>query len=323
MNAKTNSQFHSNTSNLQFLFESYLSEAQYSKNLSPRTIKGYREVFTIFQKLLPDIKETDDLHPSLMNEFYKRLSTRKRIVGRDTVKVGVKPSTIRTYYNKLIAFFRWLENNNYIENRNLTKHIIKPPQPTYEDEKSLSNSEVSKIIASISLHNMDDPFMYKRDMLIVSLLLYTGIRKGELLALRVQDVDFENKTLFIDGHTSKSKKSRFIPLHFTLISHLKVYLKERKSKKLYTDALIVSSQQDKALSEYGLKYWVKKYSKLSGIKFHIHRFRHTFACTLAKEKADIISIMRVLGHSSTQMTERYLRSITTENSRNFIEKMSF
>ncbi len=149
------------------------------------------------------------------------------------------------------------------------------------------------------------------------------IRKGELLSLRVQDIDFEKRTLFINGKTSKSKKSRFIPLHFTLITHLKVYLKERQQRKSQCDALIISNKNDTAFTEYGLKHWVNKYIKLSGIKFHIHRFRHTFACSLAKENADLMSIMNVMGHSTTQMTERYLRSITSEHSRPFIEKISF
>ena len=323
MNTINNAQLHKVSSELQQLFETYIADCQYSKNLRPQTLKGYQEVFSVFQKLLPDIKEVDDLHPHLISEFFKRLSTRERIVGRDTIKIGVKPSTIKTYYNKLIAFFRWLETYGHIKHGILTNHITKPPAPIYDDQKALSDSQVSKIVSSITLYSMDNPFMYKRDILIVTLLLYTGIRKGELLALRVQDIDFEKRTLFINGKTSKSKKSRFIPLHFTLITHLKVYLKERQQRKSHCDALIISSKNDKALTQYGLKHWVDKYIKLSGVKFHIHRFRHTFACCLAKENADIISIMNVMGHSTTQMTERYLRSITSEHSRAFIEKISF
>jgi integrase/recombinase XerD len=323
MNTINNVQLHTTPSQLQHLFETYITDCKYSKHLRPQTLKGYLEVFSVFQKLLPDIKEVDDLHPHLMNEFFKRLSTRERKVGKDTIKIGVRPSTIRTYYNKLMPFFRWLEIYGHIENGVLTSKIIKPPVPIYDDEKALSEWEVSKIIASITLYSINDPFIYKRDILIVTLLLYTGIRKGELLALRIQDIDFEKRSLFINGQTSKSKKSRFIPLHFTLITHLKVYLKERQLRKSHCDALIISSKNDKALTEYGLKHWVQKYINLSGVKFHIHRFRHTFACTLAKENADLISIMNVMGHSSTQMTERYLRSITSEHSRPFIEKLSF
>lgn len=323
MNTINNAQLHTQDSELQQLFESYLTQCEYGKQLRPKTIKGYREVFSIFQNLLPQVKNLEDLHPHLMHEFFKLLKTRKRIVGRDTIKIGVKESTIRTYYDKLIVFFRWLETYGHIEMDSLTSKITKPPEPIYTDEKALSDTEVSQIMASITLYSMDNSFIYKRDILMVCLLLYTGIRKGELLGLRMQDIDFENGTLFINGRTSKSKKSRFIPLHFTLITHLKMYLKERKNRKLDCDALILSSKQDNGLTAGGLKNWVKKYCELSGVDFHIHRFRHTFACTLAKEKADLISIMRVMGHSNVRTTEGYLRSITTEHSRPYIQKMSF
>jgi integrase len=222
-----------------------------------------------------------------------------------------------------MAFFNWLEFNNYIEKGSLSRKITKPPNPIYEDDKALSESEISKIISSITLYSLSDPYVYKRDIVIISLLLYTGIRRGELLGLRIQDVDLINSKLFISPKTSKSKKGRFIPLHFLLQTHLKIYLLERKKRTLKTDALIISSTSNEPLTKHGLKYWVKKYVSLSGINFHIHRFRHTFACTLAKNNADIVSIMNVLGHSTTRMTERYLRSIKTENARSFIEKLSY
>ena len=258
-----------------------------------------------------------------MPEFFKRISTRKRIVGRDTIVSGIRASTIRTYYNKLSAFFKWLERNNHLESSYLTSKMIKPPEPIYEDERALTDGEVSKIIASITLFSMEDDFTYKRDLVIVSLLLYTGIRKGELLALRIGDIDFNSETLFINAATSKSKNSRYIPLHFSLISHLKAYLRVREKRKTKCEALITSTRADTQLTEHGIKFWVKKYKKLSGVNFHIHRFRHTFACKLAIGNADIMSIMNVMGHSTTRTTERYLRSIKAENSRSFIDKMTF
>ncbi|WKD85216.1 Tyrosine recombinase XerC [Polaribacter huanghezhanensis] len=279
---------------------------------------GYREVLNNFLNLIPEVETPEDIKPFMVSEFFKRLGERAKGNG-----IELKVSTIRTYYNKLMVFFRWLEEHDYIEKYSLSKKIVKPPNPTYEDEKALNESEVSKIISAIALNNSEDEFMYKRDLVIVSILLYTGIRRGELLGLRTYDIDFEERTLFINGKTSKSRKSRFIPLHYSLLMNLKSYLKLCKKRRLKCEHLIVSSRQDRAFTDHGLKHWVDKYIRLSGVKFHIHRFRHTFACTLAKQNADIISIMNVLGHSSTLMTERYLRSIKSENSRLFIEKLSY
>jgi len=305
------------------LFEDYASDCAYVKRLRSATISSYRDVFTTFGIIMPEVTQLRDVHPQMFNEFFKRLSTRERKVGRNKIKVGIKSSTTRTYYNKLMAFFKWLEDYDYIEKGSVTKKVSKPALPKYEDEKALSDSEISKIITAISIYALDDDFIRSRDLAIVLLLLYTGIRKGELLGLRVQDVDFESQTLHINGNTSKSKRNRQIPMHFSLITHLKSYLRQRKGKGYLTPQLIVSSRYDRGLTQHGLKHWSAKYSKAAAVPFHLHRFRHTFACTLAKTNADIISIMRILGHCSTKTTEQYLRSIKTSNSRIFIDKISF
>lgn len=315
-------QINTNT-NLKHIFENYIKECRYTKQLRNQTLKGYQEVFSTFQKIMPEMKELNDLHHYMMNEFYERLSVRKRKVGKYKIAVGVKVSTIKTYYNKLMPFFRWLESKGFIEEGKLSKEVTKPPAPTYNDSKALSLEEVSQIVASISLNASENQFCLQRDMVIISLLLYTGIRKGELLGLRVQDVDFVNKTIYVNGETSKSKKSRSIPMHYTLFIQLKAYLKLLKERQLTTSALIVSSRKENALSAYGLKHWVKKYSKLSGVKFHLHQFRHTFACSLAQKNTSITSIMKALGHGSLQMTERYLRSIQSESARSGIEKLAY
>lgn len=306
---------------LEQLFQEYLSTCRYSKQLSSKTIKSYGEVFSTFQKIMPEIKEISDIHSQMLQEFFKRISIRKRIVGKKTV-TGIRASTIRTYYNKLIAFIRWLEYYNYIK-KGYSSKMIKPPIPKYEDERALTDEEVSKIIASITLYSRGNEFLYARDLVIISLLIYTGIRRGELLALRISDINFQTDTLFINGATSKSKKGRYIPIHFSLLIQLKSYLKEREKRKTKCEKLIISSQFDTPYTVHGLRCWVKKYVELSGVRFHLHRFRHTFACKLAKQNADIISIMNVMGHTTTRMTEQYLRSIKTENSRSFIQELTF
>jgi integrase len=267
---------------------------------------------------VPEVVGLDELTANSVSVFFRRIGQRKQ-----NNKIGVRNSTVRTYYSKLIVFFKWLEDNGFKDEGVLTDKIIKPPVPTYEDDRALKENEVSKIIAAIIQNCSNNYFLHKRDLIIVYVLLYTGIRKGELLGLRVGDLDFTTKSLFINGETSKSKKSRKIPIHPTLSLHLKDYLRERQERGISCEHLIVSTLRDKKFTEHGIKHWVEKYKKLSKVNFHIHRFRHTFACTLAKNHADITSIKNVMGHSSILMTERYLRSIGTENSRGFIDKLSF
>lgn len=305
------------------LFDIYIMQCEYSKQLRPQTLKSYREVFNTFQKIMNEMRNVTDLYPQMMNEFNKRLNTRKRTVGNKFIHTGVKKSTIKTYYTKLIIFFKWLENNNYLEEGYLTSKIEKPSNPIYDDERALSEKNISKIIATISLYTLGDLFAYKRDLLIMNLFIYTGIRKGELLALKIQDINFEERKLFISGKTSKSKKNRSIPLHPLLIIQLKSYLETRKLRYSTTNQLIISIRQDSPLTQYGLKHWVSRYKKLSGVRFHVHQMRHTFACSLAKVNADISIIMKALGHSNIYTTQQYLRSINSEHARSYIEQLSF
>jgi site-specific recombinase XerD len=103
---------------------------------------------------------------------------------------------------------------------------------------------------------------------------------------------------------------------------LQEYVKERNKLGYKTEYLIVSSNEDKGLSPHGLKHWTKKLIKLSGVKFHLHRFRHTFACNLAKQNISILKIRDLMGHKNIKMTETYLRSLTMEDTREDINKLS-
>lgn len=281
-------------------------------------MKSYREVMKNFLTVMPEVLIPLDIKPFVVHEFFKRLGERAKKNGKE-----LKVSTIRTYFNKLIVFFKWLETNDIIEKKSLTSRVIKPPNPRYHDEKALSEKQVSKIVSSIALHNIENEFMLKRDLALVYTLLYTGIRRGELLGLRIQDIDFARKTLFINGKNSKSKKSRHIPLHYSLLTTLKFYLKTRELQNSTCPFLFVSSRYDTHLTTHGLKHWVIKYKRLSGVRFHLHQFRHTFACSLAIQGTNIVNIKNLLGHATTLMTESYLRSIKTEAARFHIDNLIY
>jgi len=304
------------------IFERYLIEGEHIRRLTKQTLINYKEVYKTFRKIMPNINTVSDIQPETLSEFFTRLGTRVRKVGNQT-KIGVKPSTTSTYYNKLMTFFRWLEDNGYVVREYLTKSIRRPKTPVYDDQRALTEHDVNKILSAIHINTIDHPFLNRRDLAIVYTLLYTGVRRGELMGIRVHDIDFDRKRIFINKDTSKSKESRYIPIHATLLFSLKDYIRELKHRNLSTVYLFVSSRSDNQLSREGLKHWVNRYKELSGVRFHLHRFRHTFACNLALKGANLASMMRLLGHTTPRMTERYLRSITTEDSRSYVDKLDF
>jgi integrase len=308
------------TKDIATLFEDYTRECEYSRRLRPETLRGYREVFQLFQKLMPEISDPALLSDDIMSEFFKRTHLRSRKVGKDKVVVGLRDSTIRTYWSKLFSFFNWLLIKKIIEVNPLT--LLKPPKVEYVDDRALSDEELHKIIAAITLHPQST-ILLRRDIAMFYVLLFCGLRKNELISLRVTDIDLEKRELFVRAETSKSRKTRLIPLHPTLGYHLKEYFKERKKCRYTTPALWVNSKHDSSLTNHGLKHWVIRLIKFSGVKFHLHQFRHSFACALAKKDVSVIKIQKLMGHADITMTMTYVRSISTQDLRNDIGKLSF
>ncbi len=304
---------------LQQLFKEYTEEREYSSGLRPQTLKSYKEVFKHFTTTMYEVKNVEDLTTEMMNVFFKRIKTRTRIVGRNTPKVGLAHSTIKTYANKMNAFCEWLIVRNYMKENPLK--TIKIPYPEYTDSRALSNEDIVKIISAVSLHP-ENTLIFKRDTMMLYLLFYCGLRKGELIGLRVIDVDREKRLLIVRPETSKSKKTRYVPINPTLLFHINEYIQERNNKGYKTSSLIVSSSRDEGLTTHGVKHWVKKLIKTSGVKFHIHRFRHSFACNLAKGNTGISKIQKVMGHADPRMTSSYLRSIKAEDCRDDIDRLS-
>jgi site-specific recombinase XerD len=300
-------------------FEEFINECRFISRLSTETIRGYTAVFNLFLKIMPEISTVSLLTVEMLTEFFKRIQLRQRKVGRNILKVGVKKSTIKTQWSKLNVFFVWLHRRNYIEENPLKN--IKPPNPDYDDPRALENDEIHKIYTSIILRS-SNLFTLRRDTLMISLLLFCGLRKSEFISLQVRDIDMYKQELTIRAETSKSKKMRVLKMHPTLLLHLKDYIHERNIRGLKSESLLVADKVDKGLTRDGLKHWVKRLIEKSGINFHLHRFRHTFACKLSEANVNAFKIQKMMGHSNMSMTMKYARSLRTEDMGNDISQIS-
>jgi len=304
---------------IQVSFISFIDYCINTRGLSEQTIKGYREVFRHFTTLVPEVKCVGDVNQESLNTFFKKVRNRKRLVGREYKHTEIKASTLRTYGSKLYTFFDWLCQQGELESNPVIKKSL--PKADYTDKRALERADIDKILSAITQHSKN-AFTYKRSMAMVSTLLYTGVRRNELLFLKVSDIDLVKSKLQVDGKHSKSKKTRHIPINYTLRMHIEEYLDERKKKSCKSEYLWVSCNRDERFTEFGLKHLVKKLNELSGVKFYVHRFRHTFATALGRQKASSIVIQKLMGHTDLRMTERYLRSMDIEDMRDDIDSLN-
>lgn len=301
------------------LFTSFVNECKYSTRLRDETIRGYQAVFNLFIKIMPEITETEFLTTPMLNEFFKRIQTRDRRVGRNTIKVGVKNSTIKTQWTKLNVFFTWLENKEHITLNPLKE--IRPPKVSYNDYRRIDESDINKMFSAIVNHTRD-PLLFKRDTMMLSLLIHTGIRRGEFISIQIRDIDFTRNLITIRGETSKSGITRMVPMHPTLKYHIDEYLRERNRLGYRTEFLVASSTKDQGLTLEGLKHWTNRLIEISGVKFHLHKFRHSFACELSEKGISVFALQKLMGHSDIRMTSKYTRSLKAEDMMSEIMKIN-
>ncbi len=220
-------------------------------------------------------------------------------------KTNGDPISFATQQQRLVpvkAFFKWLTKENYIlynpasemelpkVHRKLPKHI-------------LSHEEVSAIINQTMLHG-DHGI---RDRAIIETLYSTGIRRNELIHLKLYDVDIRNGTLMV--REGKGKKDRMVPIGDRACLWITKYLDDVRP------GIVVEPDEGWLfLHEFGepfrknrLTDLVKKYIEAAGIDKPgaCHIFRHTMATLMLDNGADIRHIQMMLGHSQLSTTEIY------------------
>lgn len=303
---------------LQTHFEAFIAHKAYVCNLRPASIKTYKDVWKHFITQMPEVRRATDVTPETITVFFGRLQKRQRVVGKEIKRTGIQASTIQTYGRRLKCFFDWLVIRGVLETNPINLKDL--PKPSYDDKRALTQGDIERIMVAV-MQNSKNTFLKLRNLAIINVFLFTGIRRGELLGIKVTDVDFEKGVLRVAGVTSKSKRDRLVPLNRVVLQCLDEYMATRKQRGVQCEYLWVSDTKDTRFTEHGMKHLVKRIVQLSGVRFHVHRFRHSFATALAKDRTNVVMIQRLLGHTDLRMTQTYLRSMGVDDMRDSINSL--
>lgn len=192
---------------------------------------------------------------------------------------------------------------------------VKPPHVENKEAPVLDDVQVQQLIECLN----DEPLKYKT---AIMLILYTGLRRGELCGLEWDDVDFKNEVIHITKEllytpsrgvfedTTKSKRSeRVIKIPSEMITLLKHYKAEQSRQRLmYGDYLqncnkIFTSDKGGPIHPDSLSGWYSKFIKRHGLPdSHIHTLRHVSATLLIAGGVDIATVSNRLGHANTSTT---------------------
>ena len=207
---------------------------------------------------------------------------------------GLKVTTVRTSLNNLWAFLRFLIEQDIINER-ILKRKIKLKVPDFLP-RAIAPGDVRKILAAIK---------EARDRALVIVLLRTGMRIGEVLGLKMRDLDVREKKIHIyEGE--KNSLGRVVYLSDDALMALRLWFKKRdKSKEYLFYGLRRSNLCYTAAWDIFTKYLSE--TRLQDKGYTIHSLRHTFASELLNAGMRLECLQLLLGHRNIEMTRRYAR----------------
>jgi len=206
-----------------------------------------------------------------------------------------------TYARDLKTLMRFFMKCKYLPRFEIPlPKASKTPIQTYTDDelkKLLKKPDVRKCI-----------FSTYRSWVIVNFLLSTGVRQNSLINVKIRDVDFDNSVVYVN--MTKNRKPLIIPLNEDILKILKEYLQYKGGK---ADDWLFCSVYGKQLTRSSNYHALWDYCHERGVEqTGVHRFRHTFAKKCAIMGGSVVTLQKILGHSSLAITEGYLNLLTSD-----------
>lgn len=277
-------------------FQEYL---QLEKNYSMHTVNAYVNDLLFFKEFL----KTNFEQETLEDVNYSMI--RSWIVFM--VDNEISNSSVNRKIASLKSFYKFLLKIKQIQASPLLKHkSLKTPKIL---QIPFSEKELDNVLNEI---NYPDGFDGVRDKLIIDLFYTTGIRRSELIGLKLQNVNSSNATIKVLG---KRNKERILPILPIISKQINLYLVERARLEQVKDneyffLMLKGVKLNDSFVYRLINYYFSNVSEK--VKKSPHILRHTFATHMLNNGADLNSVKELLGHSSLASTQIYTHSSLSE-----------
>ncbi len=258
-------------------YTDHLIQRRYSKS----TYKAYTSYFRQFMDYFID-KDIDFLSHEEINDYILDLMKQKKIsVSQQNQRINA----IKFYYEKVL-------------NREKVKYGIKRPKKEKKLPTVLSKEEVKRILEGAA--NL-------KHRTILTTIYSGGLRRSELINLKIEDIDSERGLIKICG--SKGKKDRYTLLSERLLALLRDYYKEYRPQVWLFEGMNKSQYSATSVEKV-----FHKAVQRAGIKKHVtpHSLRHSFATHLLEQGINLRYIQEILGHEDSRTTEIYTHVASNE-----------
>lgn len=282
-------------------------------NRSQETIRTYEDSLKMFFKYLEEEKNIEITDEYILRQINRNII--KDYKEYCLIDKNNSPATINSKLISLKKFYDYLVDEGLTNDNPATK--IGLLEIKQKDEKFLTVQECKLLLDAVKYgkRKNEDPNRI-RNILIFTILANNGLRLSEVVGLKLDHIDLENKTMtFI----AKRAKTRIIPYNRLVEESLNNYLEYRKERNLCNEYLFVTTK-DVHISKKQVQNLVKKYSEIAGLdNVHTHSIRHAF-CSMTAQYTSAYELQKIMGHNSSRTTERYyhmtperMREISDQN----------
>lgn len=273
------------------MLQNFLDYLKLERNYSSHTIKAYQNDLTAFQEFCShefEVTSLAEVGYPIIRSWILSLS-----------KKGISNLSINRKVSSLKSFFKFLQKIGEIETNPLIGHKALKVQKKIQ--VPFSKKEILEVMDAIQ----GDDFESVRNRLVIEMLYATGIRRTELLHMKLSDIDFSENVIRILG---KRNKERFVPILSTMLISIHNYLPLR-NELAENDYLFVTSKGNKMYETLVYRI-INSYFSLASTKLKKspHILRHSFATHLLNEGANLNSVKELLGHSSLASTQVYTKN---------------
>jgi len=276
------------TSSLTTELRSFLVDCQ-ARNLSPNTRRYYE------QKLIPLIQfltgmgvtDADQVEAGHLRTWLVRLQNS-----------GHNPGGVHGHYRAMKVFFRWLCSEGVIS-RCPVDRIRSPRVPDQLLEPASIESVKALLATCAGTASLD-----LRDRALIMALLDSGCRASEFVGLRLGDLDRRSGAVLI--RQAKGGRHRVTFVGSKTLRAINRYLRTRVQKQ--PDSALFATKSEQPMTYSCLRDIIRRRSGRAGVTApSLHSFRRAFAIGCLRNGADLVSLQRMMGHSSLTVLKLYLR----------------
>ncbi|MBI4375697.1 MAG: tyrosine-type recombinase/integrase [Elusimicrobia bacterium] len=264
----------------------FLTELRASRNYSPRTLRAYSL----------DLKHFSDLHPATSPSGIDRACVRAYLA--ELQKSALDRDSVLRRVSALRSFARYLRQQGELS----ADPFLNLPLPKRERKLPvfLTEREIEELLAKGGGKGSSES-LRRRDRALLELLYSSGLRRSEISALNVGDLDFVSGLVRVFG---KGSRERLVPVGQVALSCLRDYVQARPTKP--RDPLFANARGGR-LSDQGVALVVRRWIASAQWLKRVtpHAFRHSFATHLLNRGCDLRSVQEMLGHKSLATTQIY------------------